>query len=70
MRISLKVGLAFLLAVGLLPLAMAHECQPGETSVDPSHRVVVHCEPFGCVVMDHVCVGFVEAARADAALLP
>lgn len=51
----LKTGLALLFAVGLTPLAAAHECQPGVYSVDPGHRIPVLCNLLVCVYASHVC---------------
>ena len=62
-RTPLKLLLATLLAVGLMPLAEAHECQPRVYSVDPSHRIPVLCNLLVCVYVPHACMGSIQDVR-------
>lgn len=65
-----KILLATLLAVGLMPLAAAHQCEEGVYSVDPRHGLTLICNLLVCIHVPHTCLGSVNGLLADPAGLP
>lgn len=55
-----KLLLAASLALGLLPLAAAHACEQGITSVDRNHQIPLVRNLVVCIQAPHVCSGGIE----------
>lgn len=66
---ALRTSLALLFAVGLVPFATAHTCEPGKWSIDPSHLILV-CVLI-CILVHHICSGGAShvAMAQDGAIL-